>query len=157
MDYMTYNARVLHVMVEAAQNMGWSANNVAAARQSSSTPGPVSPASSAPTSGPLANPNDRINLDACLPRFQLAVHDFGSDVFLNVVKSGTQAGYYEPQLLGPIALTTDRALTAPSRVTSRPSPCLPRRRARRRRASQREHDEQVEHQHAEVREAARQR
>jgi hypothetical protein len=105
MDYMTYNARVLHVMVEAAQNMGWSAGNVAAARAKLLNTWAYLARFFGPNAEPLANPNDRINLDACLPRFQLAVHDFGSDVFLNVVKSGTQAGYYEPQLLGPTALT----------------------------------------------------
>jgi hypothetical protein len=105
MDYMTYNARVLDVMVQAAQNMGWDPTEVAAARSKLYNTWSYLARFFGPNAEPLANPNDRINLDACLPRFQLAVHDFGGAVFLGVVKSGTQAGYYEPQLLGPTALT----------------------------------------------------
>ena len=88
-----------------AQNMGWAPSNVAAAREKLYNTWSYLARFFGPNAEPLANPNDRINLDACLPRFQLAVHDFGGTVFLNVVRSGSQAGYYEPQLLGPTALT----------------------------------------------------
>jgi len=105
MDYMTYNARVLDVMVEVAQKIGWNPTQVTAARQKLFNTWSYLARFFGPNAEPLANQNDRINADACLPRFQLPLHEFGGSVFLDVVRSGSQAGYYEPQLLGPTALT----------------------------------------------------
>ena len=86
MDYMTYNARVSHVMSASTSNC---------TREKLLNTWSYLARFFRPMK-PLANPNDRINLDACLVPFTTSVATSSS------TWSGRIAGpvLYEPQLLG---------------------------------------------------------
>ena len=105
MDYMTYNVRVLHVMVDLAQHIGWTPSEVAAARARLEKSWAYLGRFFGPGAEPLANPNDVINYGACLPRFALAYRTFGGQHYRDILLSRESSGYYEPQLLGPVTLT----------------------------------------------------
>jgi hypothetical protein len=105
MDYMTYNVRVLHVMVDMAQRSGWTPSKVAAARAKLEKSWAYLGRFFGPGAEPLANPNDSINYGACLPRFALPYRSFGGQHYRDILLSRESSGYYEPQLLGPVSLT----------------------------------------------------
>ena len=104
-DYMTYNTRVFSVIVDMATNLGWSSTKVTAARAKLHTSWSYMARFFGPDAESNFNPTDQISLTACLPRFTLALHDFGDASFGSVVCSGDRSTYYEPQLLGPVTLT----------------------------------------------------
>jgi len=104
-DYMTYNTRALDILVTMAQNSGWSATNVADARVKLYNTWSYLARFFGPNAEPDFNPTDVINLNACLPRFTLAYHEFGGTRLRDILDSGPRATYYEPQLLGPVTLT----------------------------------------------------
>jgi hypothetical protein len=105
MDYMTYNVRVLHVLVDMAQHSGWTPSKVVAARAKLRSSWAYLGRFFGPGAEPLANPNDTINYGACLPRFALAYRTFGDQHYRDILLSRASSGYYEPQLLGPVSLT----------------------------------------------------
>ena len=105
MDYMTYNVRILHVMVDMAQRSGWAPGKVAAARAKLAKSWAYLGRFFGPGAEPLANPNDSINYGACLPRFALPYRTFGGQHYRDILLSRESSGYYEPQLLGPVSLT----------------------------------------------------
>lgn len=88
-----------------AENLGWDADELAHAKTMRHDSWIYIAQFFGPRAEPLPNPNDSINADPCLPRFQFAYHDFGDKVLVDVVDSGPRWAYYEPQLLGPTALT----------------------------------------------------
>jgi hypothetical protein len=59
------------------------------------------------------NPGDQVDLVACLPRFVPAYEAVRAPRLLAVAASGDEAGYYEPQFLGPVTLTHWVTETAP--------------------------------------------
>jgi len=105
LDYMTYNTRACNVLVNMAQNLGWSPAKVAAARTQLHNSWSYFARYFGPGAEADPNPLDVVDVSVSLPRFMLAYHDFGDRRFLDIVGSGARADYYEPQLLGPITLT----------------------------------------------------
>jgi hypothetical protein len=105
LDYMTYNVRALDIIVTMADHAGWDPAKVAAARQKLHNSWDYFARYFGTGAEANPNPTDRINYNACLPRFALAYHEFGGSRFLDVLNSGDRTGYYEPQLVGPVTLT----------------------------------------------------
>lgn len=102
-DYMTYNARLATLLAEVTSG--------------------VDPAIARDAQGmlrrswlylarffgddarPSPNPQDRIDLRACLPRFVPSYRAVGDERLREVALWGDEARYYEPQFLGPVTLT----------------------------------------------------
>jgi len=102
-DYMTYNARLATILAEVTES--------------------VDPPIARDARGmlrrswlylarffgddarPSPNPQDEIDLRACLPRFVPAYEAVRDERLLDVVLWGDEVRYYEPQFLGPVTLT----------------------------------------------------
>ena len=104
-DYMTYNARLSTVLYQVARNAHWDATPLAILKTRLARTWRYLGRYFAPGAEPPFAPNDRINRTACLPRFGLAYHSLGGRRLRAILNHGSRAGYYEPQLLGPVTLT----------------------------------------------------
>jgi hypothetical protein len=105
LDYMTYNTRACSVLVEMADHFGWDRSKVADAKAKLRTTWDYLGRFFGPNAEPNFNPMDVVNVNANLPRFELAWHQLGVERYQQIAASGDQVEYYEPQLLGPITVT----------------------------------------------------
>ena len=104
-DYMTYNASISTVFYQIARNAHWDATPLAILKARLTRTWRYLGRYFAPGAEPPFAPNDRVNRTACLPRFGLAYHNLGGRRLRAILNHGSRAGYYEPQLLGPVTLT----------------------------------------------------